>query len=117
MEVDRGEFANRFKEREGPFDVGFDERSCRDNAPIDMGFCGKVDHCVDLTFFKEMFYERLVADISLDKAVAGVFMKTVEIAEICRVAQEVEIDDSSWKRGAEEMADKGRADEAGAASD
>ena len=39
---------------EGPVDVGFDERRGIVDAAIHMGFCRKMDHCIDRIALKNL---------------------------------------------------------------
>ena len=64
---------------------------------------------------QKLFYQGLIEDIPLHKTVSGVGVKAVEVREVACIGEEVVIEDAACKGGkAEEVADEGRADKAGA---
>lgn len=116
VEVDGRMAANNFEKIHGTADIGFDEGGGRCDASIDMGFGGEVDDGVDFMGGAELIDEEEVIDIPLHEAVAGVLFKTFEIVGTGGVGKGVEIEDAAVEiGGAEEVADKGRADKTGAA--
>ena len=111
VEMDVGKFPDGLEEREGPLDIRFDKREGRSDASIDVRLCGEMDDRVDL-FFKELFDEGLIADISLDEPIPGMLVESGQILKVGRIGEKIEVEDAAAEgRGAKEMADEGRSDE------
>lgn len=99
VEVDVGQAADDLKEGEGASDIGLEEELGVGDAAVDVAFGGAVDDGVDVVFFTEGLYEGLIADIALDKVVAGIVGDLGQVIDIAGVGEDIEIDDGLeiWK--------------------
>jgi hypothetical protein len=59
-------------------------------------------------------HQRLVADVAVDEAVARVACHGLQVFEVARVGQLIEIDDADGRIFSQRKADEGRPDETGA---
>ena len=65
----------------------------RVNAAVDVGLGGEVHHGVGLLGLEELVDASVVADVGLDKLIAGMICDRLQIFQIARIGQLVEIDD------------------------
>ncbi len=108
----------------GTHDVGTDKGLRPQNRPVHMTLGRKVDNSINLVVLKKALDKGAVADITLNKDIAGVGtgakagLDVGEAFGVARIGEEVQVDDPACKaRGArEEVANHVGADESGAAS-
>ena len=93
MEMDAGVAADDLEEREGAADVGLIKSARAGNAAIDVAFSCEMDDRIDVVFDAKFFHESFVADISLDKQVAGIVLDGGKVTEIGSIGEKIEIDD------------------------
>ena len=66
---------------------------------------------IRLLFAENGVHQRLVADIAMDEAVTGVGRDGLEVLQVARVGQLIEIDDADGRIGRQRKPDEGRPDE------
>jgi len=107
----------------GAHDVGTNKGLRSQNRPVYMTLGRKVDNSINLVVLKKALDKGAVADITLNKDIAGVGtgakagLDVGEAFGVARIGEEVQVDDPACKaRGArEEVANHVGADESGAA--
>ncbi|MGY4215683.1 hypothetical protein ACVMFB_002182 [Bradyrhizobium sp. USDA 4522] len=104
------------QDREGADDVGLDEFAGAVDRAVDMAFRGKVHHSIGLIFLEQPAQVLRLADAGLLEGVIQAFGGTGQRGQVCRIGQLVDVDDAGVGV-AQQVADHGGADEAGAAGD
>src|SRR6185312_7910155 len=101
------------EQREGPGDVGPDELAGTVDRPVDVRLRRQVHHGVGAMLLEDPGDLRGVADVDLFEVVAGVVPGLGQRGEVAGIRQLVDVDDLGLGL-ADELADHGRPDEAGA---
>ena len=107
--------ACRFNEREGAHVVRFHEGAGALDGVVHMAFRGKVHDAPDVVFREQALHQFLVADVALHEGVVGHPLAFLQIVEIARVGELVEIDDAVVRILCAEVRNEIGTDEAGAA--
>lgn len=82
-----------------------------------MAFRRKVNNAPDVVLSEQLLNKRLVADIPLHKGIVGQALAFLQVVEIARVGELVEIDDMIIRVLPAEVRYKVGSDEAGSAGD
>jgi hypothetical protein len=82
---------------------------------VHVSFGGEVDDGVDA--LRSVDHSRLVADVSVNKAIAGISFHAAQIVQVSRVGQLVQINDLCAALAGEHPPNEGAADEPGPAAD
>ena len=108
--------ARRFQKRVGADNIGFDKRRCPVNRAVDMAFRCQMHYRIGLVRGQHAVEFGTVADIHLLEGIARAGGHRFERLEITGISEFVYIDHAVVGVG-DNMADKCRADKAGAAGD
>ena len=96
-------------------DIGLREGEGVLDGTVHMGLRREVDHAVHLLFLHQGEHALEVADVHLDEPVVGPVLDVLEIREIARVGELVQVDDPVLRIFVHEQPHDVAADEAGAA--
>ena len=102
---------------QGADDVGLREGEGILDGTVHMGFRRQMDHAVHLFLTHEGEHALEVADVHLDEPVVGPVLDVLEVREIARVGEFVQVDDPVVRIFVHEQPHDVAADEAGAAGD
>src|SRR5438105_13690004 len=110
--------AARLEQCLGAKDVRAQEGPRIEHGAAVVGFRGKVDDHVHLVFGEQMLGQRQVPNVALDKGVALALIarQALEVRQVPRVRQEVQVQNAIAWIAVEPETDEVRADEAGPAS-
>jgi hypothetical protein len=103
------------EERLGAEHVGAHERGTRLDRPVHVSLCRQMHDRVDS--LERALHRKRIANVTLQEAVAGMLGHTLQVLEIPRVGEQVEVDDLDVAPFREEQANQVRTDESGAAGD
>ena len=81
-----------------------------------MAFRSEVDNIVEVVFLKQRSHQLLIADVTLHKHMARVALHALEVFQISRIGQLVEIDEQNVVIFLQHVVNKVGADKAGATS-
>ncbi len=81
------------KEREGAHHIGACEGEWVFDASIDMAFGCKVDDTINVLVLQESIERIEVADVHLHELVVRLILDVLEISQVARIGQLVEVDD------------------------
>ena len=100
----------------GPHDVGLNEDLGIFNAPVHVGFGGKIDNEIKGMVRKQLIHEFRVRNITLYKFVIRVGLDIGQVFQIARISQCIQIDDLVIRMGFQHVLYKIGADEPGTTS-
>ena len=112
-----GKGPKRLEQMEGSGDIRRDKRAWREDAPIDMALGREVHHHLWLCTLEEMTDRCTIGDVHTLELIVRPIDDAVEIAQICRVRQRVDVDEVVLRMTRHQQVEEVRTDKPGTAGD
>ena len=101
----------------GAHDIALDKDLGVLDGTVHMALSGKVDDIIEVVLCKQALHQLLVADVALHEHMAGVALHILQVLQIARVGQLIQVDQQDLGVLLEHIVDKVGADKTGAAGD
>ena len=110
-------FLGALQQVHGAHDVALDEDLRVLDGAVHVALRGKVDDVIEIVLCEQAFDQLLVADVALHEDVAGVALDVLQVLQIARVGQLIEVDQQDLRVLFEHIVNKVRTNKAGTAGD